>query len=110
MRKLFYYGELVIDLVRAQALRRGRRFTFGDVERRILERLLRTPGQLVTYVELMEVGWGMVQPVFVDDDARVLLNVAYRLRRKLRQTEGQDLIETVPNAGLIIQPPDREDD
>jgi DNA-binding response OmpR family regulator len=108
MRKLFYYGELVIDLGRAQALRRGRRFTFGDVERRILERLLRTPGQLVTYVELMEAGWGIVQPMFVGEDARVLLNVAYRLRRKLRLTEGKDLIETVANAGLLIQPADRE--
>ncbi|MCC6192532.1 MAG: response regulator transcription factor [Anaerolineales bacterium] len=110
MRKLFYYGGLVIDLARAQALQRGRRFTFGDVERRVLERLLRTPGQLVTYVELMEVGWGMVQPTFAGEDARILLNVAYRLRRKLRHTEGHDLIETVDNAGLIIKPPDREAD
>ncbi|MCC6190623.1 MAG: response regulator transcription factor [Anaerolineales bacterium] len=108
MRKLFYYGDLVIDLARAQALQRGRRYTFGDVERRILERLLRTPGQLVTYVELMEVGWGMVQPTIVGEDTRGLLNVAYRLRRKLRQTEGQDVIETVANSGLIIRPPDRD--
>lgn len=108
MRKLFYYGDLVIDLDRAQALWRGRRFTFGDVERRVLERLLRTPGQLVTYTELMEAGWGMVQPAVYAEDARVLLNVAYRLRRKLRQTQGQDVIETVANTGLLIRPPDRQ--
>jgi DNA-binding response OmpR family regulator len=106
-RKLYYYGDLVIDLGRAQALRHGKHFTFGDVERRVLERLLSTPGRMVSYVELMEAGWGLIQPLTQGEDARLLLNVAYRLRRKLRQTEGQDVIETVNNAGFIIAAPDR---
>jgi DNA-binding response OmpR family regulator len=105
--KLYCYGELVIDLGRGQALRRGKHFTFGDVERRILERLLQSPGQMVSYAELMEAGWGSVQPLLLGDDARPLLNVAYRLRRKLRQTEGQSVIETVNNAGFIIAEPDQ---
>ena len=88
-------------------MRHGKHFTFGDVERRVLERLLSTPGRMVSYVELMEAGWGLIQPLTQGEDARLLLNVAYRLRRKLRQTEGQDVIETVNNAGFIIAAPDR---
>ena len=109
-RKLHCYGELVIDLGRGQALRRGKHFTFGEVERRILERLLQSPGQMVSYAELMEAGWGLVQPFMLGEEARPLLNVAYRLRRKLRQTEGQSVIETVNNAGFIIAAPDRVKD
>jgi DNA-binding response OmpR family regulator len=106
-RKLYCYGELVIDVGRGQALRRGKRFTFGEVERRILERLLQTPGRMVSYAELMEAGWGLVQPITQGEDARLLLNVAYRLRRKLRQTEGQTVIETVNNAGFVMVEPDQ---
>ncbi len=106
-RKLYCYGALVLDLGRGQAVRHGKRFTFGDVERRILERLLQTPGRLVGYAELVEAGWGLIQPLSQGEETRLLLNVAYRLRRKLRQTEGQDVIETVSSAGLVIAAPDQ---
>jgi DNA-binding response OmpR family regulator len=105
-RKLFCYGDFVIDLGRAQGLRRGRRVVFGEVERRILERLLQTPGRLVGYAELMEAGWGQIQPVVQGEDARQVLNIAYRLRRKLRQADGREVIETVSSAGLVIAAPD----
>ena len=106
-RKLYCYGELIIDLGRGQVLRRGKRVVFGDVERRILERLLQTPGRLVGYAELMEAGWGLIQPTVQREEAHQVLNIAYRLRRKLRQTEGKDVIETVSSAGLVIAAPDQ---
>ncbi len=105
-RRLFCYGDLVIDLGRSQMLRRGRRVVLGEVERRLLERLLQTPGRLVGYAELMEAGWGVIQPNIHREEIHQVLNMAYRLRRKLRQAEGREVLETVTSAGLVITAPD----
>jgi len=107
---VYRYGDLVIDLDRNQATRRGARFTFGDTERQILARLLQSPGQPVTHQELMQVGWGYTGLLVKSDDMRVLLNCIYRLRDKLEKKKGQHrrLIETVPEIGFSILPPEND--
>jgi DNA-binding response OmpR family regulator len=107
---VYHYGDLVIDLDRNQATRRGTRFTFGDTERQILARLLQSPGQPVTHQELMLVGWGYTGPLVKSDDMRVLLSCIYRLRDKLEKKKGhsQRLIETVPEVGFSILPPESD--
>lgn len=97
---IYHYPGLVIDLDRSQATRGGRRLTFGDTERRILARLLQTPGRPVTQGELMRLGWGHTEPVVKWTEAGPLLSCIYRLRDKL----GRRLIETVPEVGFSISP------
>lgn len=106
---IFRYGSLTINLPEGHGIRKGQRVTFGDVEQRILARLLETPGELVRHEELMQVGWGRpAMSVHSWDDRRALLSCMYRLRDKLETRSGRRrIIRTVKYAGFAIAPPDR---
>lgn len=101
------YGDLVIDLDHGQATRGEGRFTFGEVERRVLGRLLHTPGEPVSRRELLHIGWGFTLPMITPEDLRVLENTVYRLRQKLAHRGRQPgLIRNVFEVGFSIRPPD----
>ena len=104
---VYHYGDLAIDLGQSHATRGAQCITFGNVERRILTRLLQTPDTPVTRKELMEVGWGQPEMAVKSSDARILLNCIYRVRDKLKQLrDDADPIRTIPNIGFSIAPPD----
>jgi DNA-binding response OmpR family regulator len=98
------YGRLRIDLSRNQIIHAGgHRFTLRGVEKAILARLLRTPGALVPYQELMQLGWPQSGPRVRWDDSRALMSCVYRLRTKLDLGPAiPGLIETVPGDGYRI--------
>ncbi|HRF46248.1 MAG TPA: response regulator transcription factor [Anaerolineales bacterium] len=102
------YGDLTIDLPEAKVSREGRTQSLGDVEARVLGRLLQTPGEAVKHAELLQIGWGRSANATQDwSDMRALLNTIYRLRAKLEVKGGKRLIRTVPNVGFAIAEPDR---
>lgn len=102
-----HYDALSIDLTEAKVTRDGRVHSLGEVESRVLERLLQTPGEAVKHAELLQIGWGRSATAVQDwSDMRALLNTIYRLRGKLELKGGKRLIRTVPNVGFAIAPPD----
>lgn len=104
---VYHYADLVIDLVEARAVRGERTATLGDVEIKVLERLLATPGEPVKHAELLQIGWGRPASATADwSDQRALLNTIYRLRTKLEVKGGRRVIRTVPNVGFAIEQPD----
>ncbi len=106
----FSYGALSIDLAEARLTRDGKALTLGDVESRVLGRLLRTPGEAVKHAELLQIGWGRSAHAVQDwSDMRALLNTIYRLRGKLEVKGGKRIIRTVPNVGFAIAEPDPAD-
>jgi DNA-binding response OmpR family regulator len=98
------FGRLVIDFAQNQLKRDdGQRFTVKGLEKLILTRLLQTPGELVTYRELMRLGWPQSSPRVCAEDSRALMSCVYRLRRKLDLGDDSPLvIETVLDEGLRI--------
>lgn len=107
---VFHYGDLTINLSEGRGFRNGRRVTFGDVEQRILARLLQTPGEPVRHDELMQVGWGRpAMAIHNWEDRRALLSCIYRLREKLEARSSRHrIIRTIPNVGFAIAPPEPE--
>lgn len=106
---VFRYGAVMIDLNQAVVRRAdGRCFKLPGLERRVVARLLATPGQLVSRQELMDGVWATGEVVMRWDDARTLLNCIYRLRRKLDADSGKSLITTVASQGFLIAPPDAD--
>ena len=104
---LFRYGALSIDLTECRLTRDGKVQTLGDVESRVLGRLLQTPGEAVKHAELLQIGWGRSANAVQDwSDMRALLNTIYRLRGKMEVKGGKRLIRTVPTVGFAIAPPD----
>jgi len=104
---VYHYGSLILDLDRSLAIRGEQRFTFGEAEKRLLARLLQTPGQPVSHLELLQAGWGFAAPEVTPTDMRLLQSCIYRLRAKLERKGGQTrLIESVFNVGFSIVCPD----
>jgi DNA-binding response OmpR family regulator len=110
--RIVHYGDLTINLEEGRGTRNGRRVTFGDVEQRILARLLRTPGDPVRHEELMQIGWGRpAASIHNWEDMRALLSCIYRLRDKLEsRSSRRRIIRTIPNVGFAIAPPDRSEE
>jgi DNA-binding response OmpR family regulator len=103
----YRYGDLIVDIGRSQIVRRGKRRVLGDAERRVMARLLQTPGETVSQRELMEIGWGFSGHYQIGwEDMQPLSNCIYRLRNKLKPSDGRRLIETVIDVGFYIVPPD----
>ncbi len=103
----YQYGRLILDLERGLATAGNRSVTFGERELRVLARLMRTPGEAVTYEELLAQGWHRTDVLVRSEDAKTLLTCIYRLRTKLRRLGAPEgLIERAPNAGFLIAVPD----
>lgn len=105
---VFRYPGLEIDLERNRILHAdGRRYSLHGLERRLIARLLQTPGQLVSQQELWEGAWHATETLTRWDDAKALLSCVYRLRSKLDRGLGRPgLIENVRGQGFLIAPPE----
>ncbi len=93
------HGDLVLDL-RSHAARRGeRRLDLTATEWRLLELLMRHPGQVLTRQQILDYVWSYehdVQPSLVD------VYISY-LRRKLNQSEQPDPVQTVRGIGYRLE-------
>jgi DNA-binding response OmpR family regulator len=100
--EVYRHGGVEVDLAVNQVRRQGKRMILGEAERRVLARLLQTPGQMVTFAELSEVGWALAFPKqHFEEDLRILKSCIYRLRLKL----GTGIIESARDLGFYIVAP-----
>jgi two-component system, OmpR family, response regulator len=92
-------GDLEMDLLRRSLTRSGRVIELLAREFRLLEYLMRHPGQVVTRTMLLEHVWDF----HFDPRTSVVETQISRLRRKLGGDGDQALIETLRGAGYRLR-------
>ena len=88
-------GKVTLDLRSRRAAAGEKSATLTAREFRLLESLLRHPGQILTRRQLLSIGWGDA----FDTDSNVVDVSVYSLRQKL----GTDVVETVREAGYRLR-------
>ena len=94
-------GDLEMDLLRRTVARAGRRIELQPREFRLLEYLMRRPGQVATRTMLLEGVWDF----HFDPKTSVVETHISRLRAKVDRDFGPELIHTVRGAGYAIRAP-----
>jgi two-component system OmpR family response regulator len=92
-------GDLQMDLLRRVARRGDQVIELQSREFRLLEYLMRHPGQLVTRTMLLEHVWDL----HFDPHTTVVETHISRLRSKLDQEDDRSLIQTVRGAGYRLR-------
>ena len=91
-------GVLRMDLLRRTVTRQGEPVDLLPTEWRLLEYMMRHPGQVLTRTMLLERVWD-----FAFDPTTNVVDVhVSRLRRKLEGPNGPQLIRTVRGAGYVL--------
>ena len=93
------YGDVEMDLVRHRAARAGQSLDLAPQEYRLLEYLLRHPGQVLTRTRLAEQVWDMN----FDGDSNVVDVAVRRLRRKVDDHYERKLIHTIRGVGYVLE-------
>ena len=93
-------GDVRMDLLRRRVTRQGQTIELLPTEWRLLEYMMRHPGQVLTRTMLLERVWD-----FAFDPTTNVVDVhVSRLRRKLEGATGTSLIRTVRGAGYVLDP------
>jgi two-component system OmpR family response regulator len=91
-------GDLRMDLLRRVVTRQGVAIDLLPTEWRLLEYMMRHPGQVLTRTMLLERVWD-----FAFDPTTNVVDVhVSRLRRKLEGPNGPPLIRTIRGAGYVL--------
>jgi two-component system OmpR family response regulator len=91
-------GDLRMDLLRRVVTRLGVPIELLPTEWRLLEYMMRHPGQVLTRTMLLERVWD-----FAFDPTTNVVDVHIsRLRRKLEGSEGAALVRTIRGAGYVL--------
>ena len=98
--------DLEMDLLRHKASRGGKPMDLAPQEYRLLEYLLRHPGEVLTRTRLAEQVWDMN----FDGDSNVVDVAIRRLRRKVDDTFAQKLIHTLRGVGYVLEQRDGRDE
>lgn len=95
-------GDLVLDRSRGEIrLKGGAAVRLTGLELRLLEALMRHPGQVIPSENLITAVWGPE-----GGDRTMLKQLVYRLRTKVEEDASQPVyIETVPGIGYAFQEP-----
>jgi DNA-binding response OmpR family regulator len=92
-------GDLEVDLLSREVRRAGRRVELLPREYRLLEYLMRHPGQVVTRTMLFEEVWGY----HYDQRTNVIDVHVGKLRRKLDEGGLPSMIHTVRGSGYVLR-------
>ena len=92
-------GDLEMDLLKRSVSRDGRSVELQPREFSLLEYLLRNKDRVVTRTMLLEAVWGF----HFDPKTNIVETHISRLRGKLEQFGGPDLIHTVRGAGYVLR-------
>jgi two-component system, OmpR family, response regulator len=95
-------GDLEVDLLKREVRRGGRLIDLLPREYRLLEYLLRHPGQVITRTMLFEEVWSYRY----DQTTNVIDVHMGKLRRKLDEGGLPSMIHTVRGSGYILRAPD----
>lgn len=98
---LYKVGDLVMNLVKREVLRGSRRVDLTSREFRLLEHLMRSPGQVVTRTQIIQRVW----EYHFDPGTNLVDVYIQRLRRKVDDGEESKLIQTVRGIGYCIDAP-----
>ena len=96
---LYKVGDLIMNLVTREVLRGTRRISLTGREFRLLEHLMRLPGQVVTRTQLIERVW----EYHFDPGTNLVDVYIQRLRRKIDDGEEMKLIQTVRGVGYCVR-------
>lgn len=91
--------DLEMDLLRHKASRGGKPLDLAPQEYRLLEFLLRHPGEVLTRTRLAEQVWDMN----FDGDSNVVDVAIRRLRRKIDDASERKLIHTLRGVGYVLE-------
>ncbi|MCL6740968.1 response regulator transcription factor [Sphingomonas sp. RB56-2] len=94
------HGPISIDLLRREVRRDGRKVLLQPREFRLLEELMRSGERAITRTMLLERVWGF----HFDPQTNIVETHMSRLRAKLNEDGGPDLIETIRGAGYRMKP------
>ncbi|WP_426117040.1 heavy metal response regulator transcription factor [Massilia sp. PWRC2] len=92
-------ADLDMDLARHKASRAGKPLELAPQEYRLLEYLLRHPGEVLTRTRLAEQIWD----INFDGDSNVVDVAVRRLRRKVDDPSERKLIHTLRGVGYVIE-------
>ena len=92
-------ADLEMDLLRHKASRAGKQIDLAPQEYRVLEYLLRHPGEVLTRTRLAEQVWDMN----FDGDSNVVDAAIRRLRRKVDDPHPRKLIHTLRGVGYVLE-------
>jgi two-component system, OmpR family, response regulator len=93
--------DLEMDLLRRAVVRDGRPIELQPREFQLLEFLVRNTDRIVTRTMLLEAIWSF----HFDPKTNIVETHMSRLRSKLSQYGGRELIQTVRGAGYVIRAP-----
>ncbi len=96
---LYKVGDLMMNLVTREVTRGTRRVNLTAREFRLLEHLMRLPGQVVTRTQLIERVW----EYHFDPGTNLVDVYIQRLRRKIDDGEEVKLIQTVRGVGYCVR-------
>jgi two-component system OmpR family response regulator len=99
MITLYKVGDLIMNLVTREVSRGSRRINLTVREFRLLEHLMRLPGQVVTRTQLIE----RVREYHFDPGTNLVDVYIQRLRRKIDDGEDVKLIQTVRGVGYCVR-------
>lgn len=91
--------DLEMDLLRHKASRGGKPLDLAPQEYRLLEFLLRHPGEVLTRTRLAEQVWDMN----FDGDSNVVDVAIRRLRRKIDDAFARKLVHTLRGVGYVLE-------
>src|ERR1700730_3855381 len=94
-------GDLEMDLLKRTVLRGGRPVELQPREFQLLEFLMRNADRVVTRTMLLEAVWYF----HLDPKTNIVETHMSRLRSKLSQHGGSELIHTVRGAGYVLRAP-----
>lgn len=97
--EMLRFADLEIDLLRHKALRAEKQIDLAPQEYRLLEYLLRHPGEVLTRTRLAEQVWDMN----FDGDSNVVDVAIRRLRRKVDDPYSHKLIHTLRGVGYVLE-------
>ena len=98
-------ASLLFKNGRGQLKIENRQKNLSEIEYKVVLRLLRTPGEEVSFEELLKAGWNYAgQPT--RNDGGVVDSLMYRLRRKF---EDDEIVSRSYGGGYAIRPPKNAD-
>jgi len=92
-------GELSLDLLRREVVRGEKKIELQPREFALLEYLMRHVGEVVSKTMLLEHIWGYD----FDPQTNVVDVLVCRLRKKLEQESGQQVIHTIRGVGYVLR-------
>jgi DNA-binding response OmpR family regulator len=96
---IYKVGELVMDTKTHEVTRAGKKIALTPKEYRLLDTLMRQPGEAITRKDLLNAAWG---PEFKEKNFELNVHMQY-LRTKVDKNQSKALIRTVRGVGYAIK-------